>query len=75
MNPYRYAPNPLGWADPWGLKRDEVIRYMGKEEAKAATQARGERAVWCRITEAARQSGLIMTAIQGLTLVEKITEW
>ncbi|MEB6334254.1 RHS repeat-associated core domain-containing protein [Serratia rhizosphaerae] len=31
MNPYRYAPNPLGWADPWGLKRDEVIRYMGKE--------------------------------------------
>ncbi|WP_235178625.1 RHS repeat-associated core domain-containing protein [Serratia rubidaea] len=41
MNPYRYAPNPLGWADPWGLKRDEVIRYMGKEEAKAATQARG----------------------------------
>ncbi len=27
LNVYQYAPNPLGWGDPWGLSADDLIRY------------------------------------------------
>ena len=26
-NLYQYAPNPLGWIDPWGLSADDLVRY------------------------------------------------
>jgi hypothetical protein len=25
LNVYQYAPNPLGWVDPWGLSADDLI--------------------------------------------------
>ncbi|HCD1085672.1 TPA: RHS repeat-associated core domain-containing protein [Proteus mirabilis] len=26
INLYQYAPNPLGWIDPWGLSSQEMVR-------------------------------------------------
>ena len=37
LNLYQYAPNPLGWIDPWGLKCwSSARRSYWKSEAKAA---------------------------------------
>nr|WP_288460934.1 RHS repeat-associated core domain-containing protein [uncultured Enterobacter sp.] len=27
INLYQYAPNALGWVDPWGLTPEDLIRY------------------------------------------------
>ena len=29
---YQYAPNPLGWVDPWGLTNTTVGRWMSPAE-------------------------------------------
>nr|WP_267900378.1 RHS repeat-associated core domain-containing protein [Enterobacter huaxiensis] len=26
-NLYQYAPNPLGWIDPWGLSGTDLVTY------------------------------------------------
>ncbi|WP_273869237.1 RHS repeat-associated core domain-containing protein [Serratia odorifera] len=39
VNPYRYAPNPLGWADPWGLKKDDYT--ISANSAATDIPARG----------------------------------
>ncbi|WP_049601824.1 RHS repeat-associated core domain-containing protein, partial [Yersinia similis] len=35
LNLYQYAPNPLGWIDPWGLTNVTVGRWMGPAEHQA----------------------------------------
>lgn len=41
LNLYSYGPNPLSWVDPLGLKKDEVIRYMCKDEAICSVAENG----------------------------------
>jgi RHS repeat-associated protein len=44
LNLYAYAPNPIGWIDPWGLAKDKtytVTRNMNAEEAEKTKKAGG----------------------------------
>jgi len=40
INLYQYAPNALGWADPWGLTPDDLIRYRPHDSLSAQGGAR-----------------------------------
>nr|WP_311842760.1 hypothetical protein [Enterobacter bugandensis] len=35
INLYHYAPNALGWVDPWGLTPNTLIHYTTEEGMKA----------------------------------------
>ncbi|CDH05423.1 Similar to Rhs-family protein [Xenorhabdus bovienii str. oregonense] len=44
LNLYTYAPNPIGWIDPWGLAKDKtytVTRNMNAIEAEKTRKAGG----------------------------------
>ncbi|MEQ4762044.1 RHS repeat-associated core domain-containing protein, partial [Klebsiella aerogenes] len=38
LNVYQYAPNPLGWVDPWGLSCRK--KYMGRTPSKNSKTGR-----------------------------------
>ncbi|MCM7201026.1 DUF6531 domain-containing protein [Enterobacter hormaechei] len=40
INLYQYAPNALGWVDPWGLTPDDLIRYRPHDSLSAQGGAR-----------------------------------
>ena len=39
INLYQYAPNALGWVDPWGLTPKTLIHYMTEEGMKGITES------------------------------------
>ncbi len=39
LNVYQYAPNPLGWVDPWGLKCG-TVEYHHKQKPNKVTDIR-----------------------------------
>jgi len=40
INLYQYAPNALGWVDPWGLTPEDLIRYRPHDSLSAQNGAR-----------------------------------
>ncbi|NCH73393.1 hypothetical protein EHJ16_21140 [Cronobacter dublinensis] len=40
INLYQFAPNALGWVDPWGLNAEDLIRYKPHDSLSAQGGAR-----------------------------------